>query len=319
VQGKAQPSRHSGVYSSLGVLSIVFWGSTVAFSRNLIEEVGLFTAAAAIYGTGAVIMAVYLVAKPGAWRALRALPPRYRYGCGGLFVFYAVAIYTAVGSAAGRAQVVEVGIVNYLWPSLTFAFSVPVLRRRADWTLPLGIALAMCGTVLAMSHETALTWSGFRGHVMSNPRAYGAALAAAVSWALYNNLSRRWASEVHGEAVPAFLGAAAVALLLLRLGTVEESHWSVRAGLELAYLAVFVTVFAYGFWDLAMRKGNIGLVTSCSYFTPLLSTAISSAYLGVELGPQMWLGCLLVMAGAVICHRAVRQESPHPDQNATRS
>jgi drug/metabolite transporter (DMT)-like permease len=66
-------------------------------------------------------------------------------------------------------------------------------------------------------------------------------------------------------------------------------------------MSVFPTFLAYTFWDRAMRKGNIILVASFSYFTPLLSIIISSLYLQVVIKNNLWIACGLVIVGAVIC------------------
>jgi drug/metabolite transporter (DMT)-like permease len=81
----------------------------------------------------------------------------------------------------------------------------------------------------------------------------------------------------------------------------EESSWTVRIVVELLYMSIFPTFLAYIFWDRAMRKGNIILVVSLSYFTPLLSIIISSLYLQVAVKANLWIACGLVIAGAVVC------------------
>jgi drug/metabolite transporter (DMT)-like permease len=85
----------------------------------------------------------------------------------------------------------------------------------------------------------------------------------------------------------------------------EESSWTVRVVVELLYMSIFPTFLAYIFWDRAMRKGNIILVASLSYFTPLLSIIISSLYLQVVIKPSLWIACSLVIAGAVICKYSI--------------
>jgi drug/metabolite transporter (DMT)-like permease len=76
---------------------------------------------------------------------------------------------------------------------------------------------------------------------------------------------------------------------------------------ELAYMAVFPTILAYAFWDTAMRRGNMILVASLSYLTPLLSIIIGSVYLGVGAGWNLWTGCILVVAGSLICKLSVEE------------
>lgn len=41
--------------------------------------------------------------------------------------------------------------------------------------------------------------------------------------------------------------------------------------------------------------------------TPLFSTLISTLYLGAAAGIRLWIGCVLVIAGAITCRLAVRE------------
>jgi len=49
------------------------------------------------------------------------------------------------------------------------------------------------------------------------------------------------------------------------------------------------------------------LVASLSYLTPLLSIIIGSVYLGVGAGWNLWTGCILVVAGSLICKLSVEE------------
>jgi drug/metabolite transporter (DMT)-like permease len=57
-----------------------------------------------------------------------------------------------------------------------------------------------------------------------------------------------------------------------------------------------------------MRKGRIILVASLSYLTPLLSAIIATTYLGVRAGWNLWMGCMLVVAGAAVCKLSVNED-----------
>ena len=124
---------------------------------------------------------------------------------------------------------------------------------------------------------------------------------AAISWGLYSILVRRWAGHTEGGAVPLFLLSTGLVLTAIRFMFPEESYWTPRVIAELLYMSIFPTFLAYLFWDRAMRKGNIILVVSFSYFTPLLSIIISSLYLQVAVKANLWIACGLVIVGAVIC------------------
>jgi drug/metabolite transporter (DMT)-like permease len=221
-----------------------------------------------------------------------------------LFIFYAAAIYLAVGLAKDREQLLEIALVNYLWPALTVLFSLPLLKKRASFWLGPGTALALTGVCLVMTQGAHVSWRSFMEHLQSNPVAYALALAAAVSWALYSNLARRWSGPENDGAVKLFLLATGLVLLALRLVISEPTGWSFRAVGEASALAA-VTALAYALWDVSMRKGNLLLVAACSYFTPLLSTVVSCTYLKVSPSPKLWIGCLLLVSGSLMTWRSI--------------
>lgn len=290
-----------------GILAILFWGSIVAFSRSLAEELGTLTAASFIFLIAGAVSCIYLIVS-GRAHEISRLSRSYLYGCGSLFVLYMVSFYVAIGAAASRLQVLEVGLVNYLWPSLTLVMAVPILGGRARASLILGCPLAFGGVLLA-AVEAGESWQVFVVNVETNLVPYLLAMVAAISWALYSTLLRRWRSEAEGGAVPLFLLASGLVLAGLRFMFPEATHWTTQSIIELAYVAVFPTIIAYMFWDTAMRKGDMILVVSLSYLIPLLSIIIGSVYLQVGTGFYLWAGCLLVIVGSIICKLSVRQNA----------
>ncbi len=300
--------------SLLGLAAIVLWSTTIAFSRSLTEQLGTLTAAALIYTIAGLIGLLYTAVRPGAFQKLLHLPRLYLLGCGALFVVYMAALYLAVGLAADRVQVLIVGLINYLWPALSLVFSIPILGQRARPFLPLGILLALAGIGLATTSGSPVSIQallrGPSGGILpdvppSGLLPYGFALAAAICWGLYSNLSRRWAAENDGSAVPLFLLASGLLLGILRAFTPEISHWSPASAAQLAYMSIFPGMLAYILWDIAVRKGEIILVESLSYLTPLLSTLFSTLILSVRPGFPVWIGAILVIIGAIICKASI--------------
>ena len=289
-----------------GFLAILLWSTTIGVSRSLIEQVGQLAAGASIYllagGLGLLFMAVQ--GKPGGLRQMLHLPRRYLFGCGGLFVAYIVLLNTAVGLAANGSQVVVVGMLNYLWPALSLLFAVKIFAKRVrPWFLA-GMALALLGLWLALSGGESLSI----GEAFARPEAwaaYGSALVAAVAWALYSNLARKWGGAEADGAVPLFLLASGLLLASLYLLFPGVSHWSPLAGLELVYMAALPGFAAYVLWELAMRRGNMVGVIVASYLTPLLSTLVSVVVLGVRPSPLLWLAAFLLAGGAALSKSAV--------------
>ena len=221
-----------------------------------------------------------------------------------MFVLYTVLLYLAVGTAVDRAQVLEIGVVNYLWPALTILFSVPLLHKRAGPWLLIGSAMAVLGVVLVMSQGASLSWAIFGKHLRRNPLPYLLAFGAAVAWALYSNLTRRWSPTSGTGAAGWFIAATEVVLLAGRQLFTQTTTWNHRALVECVVLGS-VTALAYILWDKAMRRGDLLLVAACSYLTPLLSTAVSCAYLHVAVTPCLWIGCAVLVTGSFLSWRSV--------------
>jgi len=223
----------------------------------------------------------------------------YLFGCGALFVLYTLVLFLGVGLARNDSQVLEVGLLNYLWPALTILFSLALLKKKAGWLLLPGTLLALAGVFFVLSQGASISWVSFSKNLASNPAAYALGFTAACSWALYSNLTRRWAGSERSGAVDLFLPVTGLILLIIRLGVLEQGAWTAKAMGEAIIFGV-VTWLAYRFWDIAMRKGDVVLVAACSYLTPFFSTVVSCLYLDVSAGTSLWFGCALMIVGSLL-------------------
>ena len=292
-----------------GLGAIVLWSLTVALARSLTEQLGSFRAAAAVYAVAGLSSLALLATARRSARRLGQLPRRYLLSCGLLFVLYMLALYLAIGLARDRGQVLEIGLVNYLWCPLTLLLSVPLLGKRAGVLIAPGTLLAVGGVFLVLTQGSAPSWQSMVSNVAGNPAAYLLALAAAVTWALYSNLTRRLASAEETGGVLLFLPVTGALLLVLALFDPAEGAWSARAAAEALVLGL-ATTGAYLLWDAAMRKGDVVFVAACSYFVPLLSTLLGSAYLAVAPGASLWIGCVLIVAGSLTSWISIADRGP---------
>lgn len=293
-------------YTLAGFAAILLWSTAVAFARRVSEALGPLTAVAAIYLTGGVFGLLVQSRQPDFRQTLRNLNWRYLLGCGSLFVIYMASFYLALGRAQTRQQVLEVGLLNYLWPMLTLLLAVPLLHLRARiWLLP-GALLATAGAFLALIPATSFNGISLQHNFQGNFLPYGFGLIAAISWALYSVLSRKWGRQIQSGGVFLFMFLTGLLLGIARLFFPEVSTLNFRVGLELVYLIVG-TNLAYYFWEISMRKGDWALVVSVSWFTPLLSTLVSVLYLGVSAGWKLWIAAGLIVAGAIICKKSVNE------------
>ncbi|MFM1941932.1 MAG: hypothetical protein RI897_914 [Verrucomicrobiota bacterium] len=297
-----------------GLIAILLWSTTFALARSLTETLGPFTSAAAVY----VVAAALLL--PSTFRQWRTpipdacLPKQYLLGCGGLFVAYTTLLYLAIGACSTRQQLLEIALVNYLWPVLTILLSVLLLRLKASPCLWPALVLALAGLPLVVGQDSSFSLIAFQGNLQDNPLSYGLAGTAALSWAAYSVLTRKWAPQASSGAVGLFILATATLLVPLAWASNESPQWTSRAILEVLIQGA-ITASAYALWDHAMRLGNLTLVTSASYLTPLLSTAISCYYLDVTPSKALLYGAASLVTGSLLSYLSVR-DTPYrnPDK-----
>lgn len=299
----------SYVSTAGGFGAILLWSTTVAFVRSLSEQLGPVTAAASVYSVSSVAALVSLACSRQRRQHILRLPVKYLVGCGALFVGYMLVLFLSIGWAENRQQALEVGLVNYLWPTLTLVMSLMLLGKKATWILLPGTLLALTGVFMVVTHGETVSWQSLTLNLASNPKAYGLALAAAMFWALYSNLARKWAGDREEGAVVMFLPFTAVVLLLISCFLDEPRQWSLRSLVEALFLGL-ATYSAYTLWDNAMRKGSIVMIAASSYLIPLLSTIVSCLYLSVVPGTKLWIGCGLLIIGSILSWQSVQSTSP---------
>lgn len=310
--------------TGLGLLAVIFWGTSFAFARSLMEQVGTITGAALTYTIGGGLGCLWIGLVRRDLGGFLRMPRSYLLICGSMFMVCTVSIELALGFARNRQQVIEVGIINYLWPALTMALSVPLLGRRANWLLAPGVLLGVGGAALAVVAGSATPGgqTGYSVHLlwenlMASPGPYLLAAVAAVSWAIYSNMAHRLAGDRDEPGgVPILLLASGLLIALLLPFVDEPAAWTTRARVELLYTALFPALLAYLFWDIAMRRGRHALVVAFSYLAPLISTVVSCAYLRIAMGWELWAACGMVIAGAVLSNMAVRESSAQPPADA---
>lgn len=298
----------SYVSTAGGLGAVLLWSTTVAFARSLSEQVGPVTAAASVYSVSCIAALIPLMCSRQRRQQILRLPIKYLVGCGALFVGYMLVLFLSIGWAENRQQALEVGLVNYLWPTLTLVMSLMLLGKKATWILFPGTLLALTGVFMVVTHGETISWQSLTLNLASNPGAYGLALAAAVFWALYSNLTRKWAGAREKGAVVIFLPVTAIVLLLICCFLDEPRQWSHRSLAEALFLGL-ATYSAYTLWDNAMRKGNIVMIAASSYLIPLLSTIVSCLYLTVVPGTKLWIGCGLLIIGSILSWQSVHSAS----------
>lgn len=215
-------------------------------------------------------------------------------GVGGLFGYHAL-YFLALRSAPA----VEASLINYLWPLLIVLFSSFLPGQRLRWWHVAGAFAGFAGTVILVGYGGG--GLGFRSEYVPG---YLAAFAAAVTWAGYSVLSRRYA-HVPTDAVGGFCAGTAVLAAVAHM-LFEETVWPVgHEWLAVAAMGLGPVGIAFFTWDYGVKHGDIRALGVAAYATPLLSTLLLIAAGEARLTGGLAAACLLIVGGAALASREV--------------
>ncbi|MBI6528223.1 aromatic amino acid DMT transporter YddG [Proteus vulgaris] len=284
-----------------GIVAIFLWSTIVGLIRNISEYFGPVGGAALIYTTGTLFL-VLILGIP----KLSLFPKRYLFWGALLFVTYEVCLSLALGFATDRTQAIELGMVNYLWPSFTLALAVILNKQRFSILLIIGLLCSFSGLVWVVSGDNPLTIEGLWQNIQSNPLSYILAFSGAILWAFYSNLTRLISGGNNGI-VPFFLLTSLALWGQYLFSTPVE--WIINTkSITLLLITGAAIGLANAAWTIGMIRGNVTLLATLSYFTPVISTAFSSILLSTALSFSFWQGVMMVTGGSLICWLATRQK-----------
>ena len=287
----------------IGLAAVLCWSTSVGLFRSVAEHLGPIGGAACVFSLSAVFVSLrFGLPRPA---QLRQWHPAYVWGCGLLFVLYEIALALSLGFASDRNQTLELGMINYLWPSLTLVLATACGLQRFHAGLVPGVLLAMLGIVLVLKGDGQFSIAALWANVHSNPVAYGLAFAAAWLWPCYSVLSKRTARGAN--ALSLFLWAVALVLWVkYALSSEPALHVTAPAALQLLMLSA-LTALGYSCWDYGIRHGRLTVMAVGSYFTPVLSALVGTVWLQVRPSWSFWQGVALVTLGSLLCWWCTRE------------
>lgn len=282
-----------------GLLAIVLWSTSVGLIRSLTEALGPIGGAAMIYSTSTLCLLAFY-----GFPRIKTLPRIYLFAGGAMFVCYEIFLSLSIGLADSRMQAIEIGMINYLWPSLTILFSLFINQQKSRFLLWPGLALALGGIVWIMKGESDWTPELLWNNVLANPLAYSLAFSAALTWALYCNITKRYGQRKSGVSL-FFLITALILWTQYSFSGESAISLTLPSSLQLLFMGAS-TALAYSAWNAGIQHGNLTLLATASYFTPVLSTLLAALWLNITPAMSFWQGVAMVTAGSLLCWYATR-------------
>jgi len=287
-------------HTLFGVAAILLWSCLMGLIRTVTEQFSPIGGAALIY----TVSSVFLMLVMGVPK-FKHFSLRYVLIGGALFVSYEICLALALGMANDRHQALEMAVINYLWPALTVLFAVFLSRKPVHILVYPSVALAFVGVAWTITGDSGFSVMQISANIATNPLTYSMAFGGAIIWAVYCNITKQLANGQN--AIILFFMATAIALWIKYFLSSESTLvFTVPATLNLALTGV-VMGSGYALWNVAILRGNMVLLATLSYFTPVISTLLSSLILGVALGLSFWQGVIMVTMGSLICWWATRE------------
>ncbi len=292
-------SRLAGAYL-LAAVPVLLWGSSFVAVKVALRTVSPFAVLAARAALG------WIAIEIGARLLHRSGPGTSRPGDRRVLVllgFLGIPVQLGLQAIAlTRTSAVHSGWLVALIPVFTAVLAATFLGERMGRARVLGTILGFGGalTIVGLvSGPGALRLPAAWADLM--------VLATALNWAVYTLaarplLARRTPLAVSRGTIA--LGSAPTLAVFALVGRPTEL---VRAGAStwgaLAFLGIGCTGLGYLCWCAALERLEASSLTSVQYFQPLVTAAAASLWLGERVGPAVFAGGALVLAGVWLVQR----------------
>ena len=291
-----------------GLGAILLWSSIIGLIRNVTDLLGPTGGAAMMYS----VASVFLLLSVGYTRPSEFPRSYLLWGCL-LFVTYELCLALSIGYASTARQAIEVGMVNYLWPTFTIVAAILFNGQKSNFLILPGFLLSVAGICWVLGGEQGFDLAGTVANVRGNPLSYGLAFAGALIWAAYCTVTARLAQGKNG--VTLFFILVSVSLWIKYLLQGGGPMVFTSEAVIYLLLAAGAMGFGYAAWNVGILHGNVTILAGASYFIPVMSAALSSLLLRTPLSLAFWQGSAMVCGGAILCWLATRTKRITPVSN----
>ncbi len=208
-------------------------------------------------------------------------------GVGGICGFNVLYIF-----ALQSGPPAEIFLMVVSWPIFAIIFSSLILKEiLRPWHIA-GCALGFSGIIF-------IAWQqGFSGFEFAHLKGYIAALAAAIIWALYSVLSRKY-KNIPIDMVTAFCGATTVIAVILHFNLETTVSLSFYQLLLIFIIGMGPSCLAYYVWNHGVKNGDIRVLSSISFIGHFIALSLLVLAGYSEFKWQTAIACALIVGGAI--------------------
>lgn len=288
----------------LGLMGMAaLWGASWPWGRVIAQSMPPLAAAFVRFLLASVVLLLWMQ-RSGRLPALARMQPRQWLGmacaaAAGVLGYSTFFLYALQLVPAGKAA-----IVITLNPAVTLLCAALLFREALNWTIGLGVAMAIAGALWAIT-------SGASDQALASPLGTGELLllGCVLCWVAYTLIGRVVLTRIDAlttVTVAAVLGAA----MLLAASLVVEgpAAWSAmaRAPLQvwvcLVALALGSTALAYAWYFQGVKDLGAGAAAGYIALVPVFGVLFSSLWLDEPVSFALVAGGLLAIFGMVVMH-----------------
>lgn len=285
----------------IGLIAIILWSSLVALIKSVSESFGAIGGAALIYSLATLFLMITID-----FPKLSTFPKRYLWIGSILFVAYEICLSLAIGFAQDGRQAIEVGMINYLWPTLTIIASIIFNKQRASLLLVVpGFILSILGIFWVLGNGKAFDLPLMLSNMKDNPLSYSLSFIGALIWSAYCVITVRMAEGKNG--ITFFFLLVAITLWLQYFVVAQSSFSFTMQSVIYLFCAASAMGFGYAAWNIGMLHGNVMILATASYFIPIFSAIIAALMLSTTLSFGFWQGVMMVCAGSILCYLSTKK------------
>ncbi len=272
------------------VLATLFWSGNFVVGQAAVASMTPLDLTFWRWALAAVplLLLAHFIEKPD-WRAvLRRWPVLLLLSVLGMSG-YTLLLYGALGFTSAM----NASLITAANPALIVVMAIVLLGERTTRLGWLGICLGLLGVLLVLTRgelERVFSLSINTGEVLM--------IGAIVVWGFYTIIARRLdVPPIAATAVQVVIATVTLAPVALALDV--QFPDTAAEGWSLAYIAIFPSLGAYLFWNLALKTTPPG--TAGNYLNLMVVfTAVITVLLGTPLTLVQVVGGLMVVAGVLL-------------------
>lgn len=287
----------------IGIFAILLWFTSIALIRSLTDNIGAIRTGFYTFTIGSLICLVILL-MTSSYKNLTIDTIKYLLICGFLFALYMILLFFALEKANSEQQAMELGLINYLWPTLTIIGAVILINTTVKFLIIPGVILSFFGVYIASTQKDKFKFSQFINNYKSNWSAYTFAFIAAIIWATYTNLTNILSNDNSMISVFYYIPITGLIFTILylfnRTKEIEKIRWDKKLKFELLGF-IIITIAAYTCWDISVRTFDVTTLGIMANSIPLFSAIIFYLYRKESLNKRIYWGALILGIGSTIC------------------